>query len=98
MTDWTAVAQPLRPYRWQPHKGKRHAVPYWLTGGCKGRTACDEHVAVPNRAPTTVERLWPECQACDDKWRTEEGLSLRPDFARRGEMPSPPPKHRKRGN
>lgn len=88
MSDWTALEH-RRPFRWQPYKGERHAVPHGLRSGCQGTTACDRPVRVPTEPPTKTEGLWPECQLCDDAWRAVEGLAPRPAFARRGDMASP---------
>ncbi len=64
----------LRPFRWLPHDGKRHAIPENLVVGDTGETLCGKELAVPHDRPTKTAWCWPTCADCDTSWRQREGI------------------------
>ncbi|GAA3858644.1 hypothetical protein GCM10022243_25370 [Saccharothrix violaceirubra] len=66
-----------RDFRWLPHDGNRHAIPYTLSSGETGSTLCGLAVTVPRRSPPQFpDGCWPTCETCDASWRRHEGIPL----------------------
>ncbi|ONI92953.1 hypothetical protein ALI22I_00980 [Saccharothrix sp. ALI-22-I] len=70
----------LRPFRWLPHNGRRHAINADATPDDHTATLCGEELTVPASRATKDEWCWPTCPRCDAAWRTAEGI---PTFPRR---------------
>lgn len=68
----------LRPFRWLPHHGKRHAVREDAAAHEDTTTICGEALTIPATRPTEVEWCWPTCADCDTTWRRHEGIPLFP--------------------
>ena len=71
----------VRPFRWFPTEGRRHAIPVDLVVADEGATLCGVPVTVPRDRATKAAWCWPTCTACDAVWRVREGL--RPSAAGR---------------
>lgn len=68
----------LRPFRWLPFKGSRHAIRRELVAGDVDKTLCGVPLTVPRDCSSNVQRCWPTCAACDAAWRRFEGIPLFP--------------------
>lgn len=80
----------LRPFRWLPHNGKRHAVPEHLVPNDEAATLCGEELVIPARRATSIEWRWATCVDCDTAWRRVERIPVLP--CRRdteGRLPDP---------
>lgn len=64
----------LRPFRWLPHNGGRHAIQADLVAHDDATTLCGEALVVPDNRPTKGEWCWPTCTDCDAAWRAAEGI------------------------
>ncbi|MCS7479261.1 zinc finger protein [Umezawaea endophytica] len=68
----------MRPFKWLPHDGSRHAIAVTLYPGDQGLTLCGEELDIPKAPPPMwPQGCWPECQRCDDLWRKAEGIRRR---------------------
>ncbi|MBB5801276.1 hypothetical protein F4560_001044 [Saccharothrix ecbatanensis] len=76
MTD--TVPPPL--YRWYPHVGGRHAIPFVAAPGDEIKTVCGEDITLPRVLPKLA--CEPECAMCDAGWRAEINAKPRPSFGR----------------
>ncbi|MFT7841812.1 zinc finger protein [Saccharothrix sp. BKS2] len=65
----------LRPFRWLPHDGGRHAVDVDLVAHDRATTLCGEELVIPAAPATKREWCWPTCAECDAAWRAVEGIS-----------------------
>lgn len=65
-----------RPFRWQPHDGKRHAVDDNAMPTQETTTLCGAELTVPAARATKRQWCWPTCAACDAAWRLAEGIPL----------------------
>jgi hypothetical protein len=74
MTD--TVSRPL--YRWYPHAGGRHAIPFEAAPGDKVKTVCGEDITLPRVLLKLA--CEPECAACDTGWRAATNEKPRPSF------------------
>ncbi|MET8763423.1 zinc finger protein [Lentzea sp. NPDC004782] len=70
-----------RTYKWQPHKGGRHAIPQALAVNDAGHTLCGIEVTAGSDRWPDESRYWPTCDECDLAWRDHEGL---PPWPRKG--------------
>jgi hypothetical protein len=68
----------LRPFRWQPHDGKRHAVTENAAAHEDTTTLCGQKLTIPATRLGNLEWCWPTCTACDTAWREHEGIPLFP--------------------
>ncbi|WP_433270725.1 zinc finger protein [Actinosynnema sp. CS-041913] len=67
----------IRPFRWLPHDGARHAIPDELAAHEEGATLCGVAVTVPHRPlPRVPDWCWPTCPDCERAWRILEGIPL----------------------
>jgi zinc-finger len=65
----------VRPFRWFPHRGARHAIPDELTPRDTGETLCGLRITVPHvPVPRNPNRYWAACPECDRVWRVREGI------------------------
>ncbi|QFZ24040.1 hypothetical protein EKG83_05200 [Saccharothrix syringae] len=64
----------MRPFRWLPHDGRRHAVNADLVALEQAATLCGVELVVPAARPTKLEWCWPTCSDCDAAWRAAEGI------------------------
>ncbi|MGM1057868.1 zinc finger protein [Saccharothrix sp. Mg75] len=64
----------LRPFRWLPHNGKRHAVKHDAIAYEETTTLCGEEVTIPARPLPRTDWYWPTCRDCDTAWRAAEGI------------------------
>ncbi|SER77693.1 zinc-finger [Lentzea xinjiangensis] len=73
---------PPEPFRWFPYLGARHAVPRRpVLPGAQIESLCGDELIVPNvEPPKYPDWLWPECAACDSRWREKTGRSKRPQL------------------
>jgi hypothetical protein len=69
----------IRPFRWLPHDGRRHAIKADLIPRDQTSTLCGKDLAVPDVRATKNEWCWPTCADCDTAWRAAEGI---PGFSR----------------
>ena len=68
----------MRPYRWIPHDGNRHAVTVALGPGDHALTLCGLPLDIPAEPPPAwPDDCWPECSTCDEQWRVAEGIPTR---------------------
>lgn len=65
----------VRPFRWFPAVGGRHAIPDELAMTDEGATLCGIEITVPRGRGTKSEWCWPTCATCDSRRREREGLS-----------------------
>ncbi|MFC6091573.1 zinc finger protein [Saccharothrix lopnurensis] len=68
----------LRPFRWQPHDGRRHAVTHDAVPLQATTTLCGEELTIPATPLGNREWCWPTCTDCDTAWRHHEGIPLFP--------------------
>ncbi|MFC6090744.1 zinc finger protein [Saccharothrix lopnurensis] len=68
----------LRPFRWLPHNGKRHAVPEHVVAHDEATTLCGEELVVPVRRASNLAWCWPTCAECDAAWRQVERIPAFP--------------------
>ncbi|QFZ17186.1 zinc finger protein [Saccharothrix syringae] len=68
----------LRPFRWLPHNGKRHAVPAELVPRDAATTLCGEELVIPVQRASSLEWCWPTCTDCDSAWRRVERIPAFP--------------------
>ncbi|MFT7841113.1 zinc finger protein [Saccharothrix sp. BKS2] len=67
----------IRPFRWLPHDGRRHAIPDQLAAHEEGQTLCGVAVTVPHLPlPRCPDWCWPTCMTCDRAWRAHEGIPI----------------------
>ncbi|WP_211269305.1 zinc finger protein, partial [Saccharothrix syringae] len=52
---------PLRPFRWLPHDGQRHAVKEGTVAFEDTATLCGEELTIPAAHPTKTQWCWPTC-------------------------------------
>ncbi|QFZ19572.1 zinc finger protein [Saccharothrix syringae] len=68
----------IRPFRWLPHDGQRHAVKEDAVAFEDTATLCGEELTIPAAHPTKTQWCWPTCTTCDTVWRQHEGIPLFP--------------------
>jgi hypothetical protein len=82
-----------RPFRWQPHDGKRHAVHHDTFPTQHTTTLCGEELTIPTTRATKQQWCWPTCTDCDTDcdtaWRLAEGIPLPLQQRRTANGPGP---------
>ncbi|MFD7658457.1 zinc finger protein [Actinosynnema sp. NPDC059797] len=67
-----------RPFRWQPHDHRRHAVAEDAPACQTTTTLCGQQLTIPATHLGKEEWCWPTCPDCDTAWRLHEGIPLFP--------------------